>query len=62
MKLNQIAAGQNLSGVEHDQIVTVVAVIPQGDSALQLIYRTPDGSIKERCSAPAMKIALRSQC
>jgi superfamily II DNA or RNA helicase len=48
MKLNQIKAGQNLSGVEHDRIVTVVATVPQGDTALQLIYRMPDGHIKER--------------
>lgn len=48
MKLNQIAAGQTLSGVELSQIVTVVAAIPHGDAALQLIYRVPDGTIKER--------------
>jgi superfamily II DNA or RNA helicase len=53
MKLNQIATGQTLAGVELDQIVTVVAAVPHGDSAVQLIYRTPDGAIKERLLGPA---------
>lgn len=53
MKLNQITTGQTLAGVELDQIVTVVAAVTHGDSALQLIYRTPDGSIKERLLGPA---------
>ena len=48
MKLNQITAGQTLAGVELSQIVTVVAAVPHGDAAVQLIYRTPDGVIKER--------------
>lgn len=48
MKLNDIIAGQTLSGVELNQIVTVVATVPHSDAALQLIYRTPDGAIKER--------------
>ena len=31
-----------------NQIVTVIATVPQGALALQLVYRTPDGAIKER--------------
>ena len=48
MKLDEIKSGLNLSGVEPTQIVSVVATVPQGDGALQLIYRTPDGAMKER--------------
>jgi hypothetical protein len=48
IKLNDITVGLNLEGIEPTQIVSVVAKIPQGDGALQLIYRTPDGVMKER--------------
>ena len=48
MKLKDISAGQSLAGVEPTQIVSVVATVPHGDSALQIIYRLPDGTIKER--------------
>ncbi len=48
MKLKDITAGLNLTGIEPSHIVCVVATIPQGDGALQLVYRTPDGTIKER--------------
>jgi hypothetical protein len=48
MKLQDIKAGLSLSGVEPTEIVSVVATVPQGDGALQLIYPTPDGGMKER--------------
>jgi superfamily II DNA or RNA helicase len=48
MKLKEITSGQSLTGVEPTEIVNVVATVPQGDGALQLIYRTPDGGMKER--------------
>jgi SNF2 family DNA or RNA helicase len=48
MKLQEITAGQSLSGVEPTQVVSVVATVPLGDGAVQLVYRTPDGQIKER--------------
>jgi SNF2 family DNA or RNA helicase len=48
MKLEEISAGQSLSGVEATEIVTVVAKVPVSDGAFQLIYRVPDGTIKER--------------
>jgi hypothetical protein len=47
MKLEEITAGRSLSGVEATEIVTVVATVPLGEGALQLIYRTPDGAMKE---------------
>ncbi|WP_262028300.1 helicase-related protein [Microvirga sp. Mcv34] len=48
MRLEEIASGQSLTGVEPTQIVTVVAAVPIGEGALQLIYRTPDGVMKDR--------------
>src|SRR6476660_3413086 len=48
MKLNEITLGLSLAGVEPAQIVSVVATVPLGDGVLQLIYRTPDGGMKER--------------
>jgi hypothetical protein len=37
MKLEEMAAGTSLSGVEPAQIVTAVATVPHGDGALQTI-------------------------
>src|SRR6266568_2811048 len=48
MKLEDITTGASLSGIEPSEIVAVVATVPHGDGALQLIYRTPDGAMKER--------------
>jgi SNF2 family DNA or RNA helicase len=48
IKLKDITAGLNLTGIEPAHIVSVVATVPQGDGALQLIYRTSDGVMKER--------------
>jgi SNF2 family DNA or RNA helicase len=48
MKLEELGPGQSLSGIEPSQIVTVVAVVPLGEGSAQLIYRTPDGNMKER--------------
>jgi hypothetical protein len=48
MKLEDIKAGLSRSGVEPTRVVSVVATVPQGDGALQLIYRTADGGMKER--------------
>ena len=48
MKLEQITNGCSLVGVEPTQIVTVVAVVPMGEGAIQLLYKTPEGTLKER--------------
>src|SRR5262245_20642777 len=60
MDLKQITAGQTLAGVELDQIVTVVAAVAHGDSAIQLIYRTPSGAIKERLLGPTDEQEMRA--
>ena len=48
LTLESLSAGQALTGVEPSQVVTVAAVIPIADGAVQLLYKTPDGTIKER--------------
>lgn len=48
MKIEELAQGQSLSGVEPSEVVTIVAIVPLGEGSVQLIYRTPDGSMKER--------------
>jgi SNF2 family DNA or RNA helicase len=53
MNLREIEPGQNLAGIEPSQIVRVVATVPLGGGALQLIYRTPDGVVKERLLSDA---------
>jgi hypothetical protein len=59
MKLREIASGQSLAGIEPKDIVSVVATVSQGDGALQLIYRTPNGSIKERLLLAADEPSIR---
>ena len=48
MKLEDITSGLSLSGVEPAHIVTVVAAVPIAEGALQLVYKTPDGTLKDR--------------
>ena len=47
-KLEEIKSGVSLEGVEPDLIVTVAAVMPVGDGALQVFYKLPDGTLRER--------------
>src|SRR2546427_59440 len=48
MKLEEITTGTSLAGVEPSHIVSVVATVPLGEGSIQLIYRTPEGTMKER--------------
>ena len=48
VKLEALRAGISLVGIEPSLIATVVAVVPIGDGAVQLLYKTPEGTIKER--------------
>jgi len=53
MHPSEIVIGASLTGLEPDLVCKVVQVIPMGDAALQVIYRLPDGVIKERLLTPA---------
>lgn len=48
MRLEELASGQGLSGIEPTDVVSVVALVPLAEGSVQLIYRTPDGAMKER--------------
>ncbi len=48
LTLESLAAGQSLVGIEPSVVVTVVAVVPIAESTVQLIYKRPDGQIRER--------------
>ena len=47
-RLENIKAGVSLEGLEPGLIVTVAAVVPVGEGALQVFYKLPDGTLRER--------------
>ena len=48
IKLEELKPGLPLVGLEPSSVATVAAVVPIGDGAVQVFYRTPDGTTKER--------------
>lgn len=46
--LETITPGLALTGLDPTGIGSVIAVIPIADGAVQVLYRTPDGTLKER--------------
>jgi SNF2 family DNA or RNA helicase len=48
MRIEDIKIGDSLQGIEPTALVTVVAVVPISTDAIQLVYKTPDGSLKDR--------------
>jgi SNF2 family DNA or RNA helicase len=48
MRLEDLKPGLALTGLEAAVIGSVVAVVPIGGSAVQVLYKTPDGTLKER--------------
>jgi superfamily II DNA or RNA helicase len=48
MRLEDIKPGTSLGGLEPTAVATVVAVVPIADGAVQVIYKTPDGALKDR--------------
>jgi superfamily II DNA or RNA helicase len=48
LQLDQLSAGLALTGLEPAVVSTVVSVIRIAADAVQVIYRTPDGTLKER--------------
>jgi hypothetical protein len=46
--LESITPGLSLTGLEASVIGTVVAVVPIAVGAVQVIYKTPDGTLKDR--------------
>ena len=48
MKIEDINSGVPLTGLEPAVIGSVVAVVPIAEGAVQVLYKTPDGKLKER--------------
>jgi superfamily II DNA or RNA helicase len=48
MKLEEISTGASLEGIEPTSVVTVVAAIALPPDSVQLVYRLPDGALRER--------------
>jgi SNF2 family DNA or RNA helicase len=48
MRIEDIKPGDSLQGIEPATLVTVVAVVPISTDAIQLVYKTPDGTLKDR--------------
>ena len=48
LRLENLEPGISLAGIEPTLIATLIAVVPIGDGAVQVIYKTPEGTIKER--------------
>lgn len=48
MRLEDIDPGSSLTGLEPSAVATVIAVVPIADGAVQVIYKTPDGTLKDR--------------
>ncbi|UPT91406.1 DUF3883 domain-containing protein [Bradyrhizobium barranii subsp. apii] len=58
MRLEDLVSGQSLSGIEPAEIVSVVALVPLAEGSVQLIYRTPDGAMKERLLGRADEVSI----
>lgn len=48
MKLEAIAKGALISGIEEGKVVRVVSADPLGDNAMTVIYKSDDGRLGER--------------
>ena len=48
MRLEEIKPGASLKGLEPAVVATVVAVVPIADGAIQIIYKLPDGTLRDR--------------
>ena len=63
MRIEQITAGISLIGLEPATVATIVAVVPIADGTVQVIYKKPDGALKERLlgRADEATIAIATQ-
>lgn len=48
MKIEELAPGLSLTGLEPTSVATIVAVVPIADGAVQVIYKTSEGTLKDR--------------
>jgi SNF2 family DNA or RNA helicase len=48
VRIEDIKPGSSLTGLEPSTVATVIAVVPIADGAVQVIYKTTDGTLKDR--------------
>ncbi len=48
LSLAELKPGQSLVGLEPNLVATVIAVVPIAANSVQLIYKLPDGTLKDR--------------
>jgi hypothetical protein len=48
MRLEDLTPGLSLVGLEPTAVATLVAVVPIADGTVHLIYKTPDGTLRDR--------------
>ena len=48
IRLEDIMPGIAITGLEPTDVCSIAAVVPLGDGAVQLIYKLPDGTLKDR--------------
>lgn len=63
MRLEDLTPGNSLIGLEPSAVATIVAVVPIAEGAVQVIYKTPDGTLKDRLlgRADEANIAIATQ-
>jgi superfamily II DNA or RNA helicase len=65
MRLEDVTPGIALNGLEPASVTTVVAVVAIADGAVQVIYRTPEGVLKDRLlgqsDEPAITVATQER-
>src|SRR5713101_6293429 len=63
MRIEDLTPGASLIGLEPSAVATIFAVVPIAEGAVQVIYKTPDGTLKERLlgRADETTIALATQ-
>jgi superfamily II DNA or RNA helicase len=63
MRIEDLSPGSSLIGLEPSAVATIVAVVPIAEGAVQVIYKTLDGTIKDRLlgRADEANIALATQ-
>jgi hypothetical protein len=59
MKLEDIAGGLSLEGVEPTGVVTVVAAVPIPPDSVQLVYRLADGGLRERLLGRVDEVSIK---
>ena len=51
VRIEELQPGMSLVGLEAASVATIAAVVPISDDSVQVIYKTGDGSLKDRLIA-----------